>query len=164
MKFAFPDSSEALIRAVKDYRRRADRPGPVASLMRRLAALRVRYWSMVTSSDVLVGARLGQRLKLPHPNGVVIHQECEIGDDCMIMQQVTIGITNNGGPPRIGSRVYIGAGAKVLGPIVIGDGAAIGANAVVLKDVPAGYTATGVPAVNRASGRVTNSMPIDGAG
>ena len=83
---------------------------------------------------------------LPHPNGVIVHARAVIGDDCLIMQQVTIGQLSDIDAPVIGSRVYIGAGAKILGKVVIGDGARIGANAVVLCDVRANWTAVGIPA------------------
>ncbi len=83
---------------------------------------------------------------LPHPNGVVIHNDAEIGPNCLIFQQVTLG-ARRGRVPRIGGHVDIGAGAKLLGGIVVGDDALIGANAVVLDDVPAGATVAGIPAV-----------------
>ena len=82
---------------------------------------------------------------LPHPNGIVIHPEAEIGPNCLLFQQVTIG-ANDRGVPTIGGHVDIGAGAKILGPVTIGRHARIGANAVVLNDVPDGATAVGVPA------------------
>ena len=92
---------------------------------------------------------------LPHPNGVVIHPAVRIGPNCMIFQQVTLGV---GGPldgaPQVGGHVDIGAGAKLLGGIVIGDHARIGANAVVLDHVPADCTAVGIPA--RVVGRPVN--------
>jgi serine O-acetyltransferase len=79
--------------------------------------------------------------------GIVIHNDAVIGDRVHIDQHVTIG--GNGtrwGTPVIEADVYIGAGAKVLGPIVVGRGAVVGANAVVIRDVPAGAVAAGVPA------------------
>jgi len=79
--------------------------------------------------------------------GVVIHRRSVIGENCEISHQVTIG--GRGGfheVPVIGNDVFIGAGAKVLGPITVGDGATIGANAVVLTDVPAHSVAVGIPA------------------
>lgn len=82
---------------------------------------------------------------LPHPNGIVIHKDAVIGPNCLIFQQVTIG-TNGKGVPHIGGHVDIGAGARIIGPITIGDHARIGANAVVTHDVPSGRTAVGVPA------------------
>jgi serine O-acetyltransferase len=104
------------------------------------------FWSIITQSDIGLEANLGRGLMLPHPNGVVIHEDASIGDDCMIMQQVTVGMIGDGEVPRIGNRVYIGAGAKVIGNVIVGDGARIGANAVVLSDVPPDCTAVGVPA------------------
>jgi serine O-acetyltransferase len=69
-----------------------------------------------------------------------------IGTDCLLSQQVTIGYTDKGGPPTLGDRVRIGAGALVLGPIHVGDDAVVGAGAVVVGDVPAGAVVAGVPA------------------
>ncbi|NOU42967.1 MAG: serine acetyltransferase [Methyloglobulus sp.] len=84
--------------------------------------------------------------------GIVIHGLSVIGDDCMIRQGVTIGNRHVDKPleaPILGSRVNVGAGAKILGKIVIGDDVDIGANAVVIKDVPTNHIAVGVPAVNK---------------
>jgi serine O-acetyltransferase len=103
-------------------------------------------WSIVTQSDIGLEATIGGGLILPHPNGVVIHEDARIGEDCMIMQQVTVGMIGDGDVPTIGNRVYIGAGAKIIGKVVVGDGARIGANAVVVSDVPSNCTAVGVPA------------------
>lgn len=93
-------------------------------------------------------SKIGKRLCLPHGgNGIIISSKAEIGDDVIIYQQVTIGTRETGGKaPVIGNNVFIGAGAKILGEIKIGDGSKIGANAVVLKDVPPNATAVGVPA------------------
>ena len=142
----FIDSTAALIKSTRDFRRHSIENGFGSTLLRKIARFRQRFWSVITHSDIVPGADLGEGLKLPHPNGVVIHQDAIIGRNSMIMQQVTIGITANGGPPTIGSDVYIGAGAKILGKINIGDGARIGANAVVLCDVPPHTTAVGAPA------------------
>lgn len=91
---------------------------------------------------------IGDNLKIVHGgNGVIISSQAVIGNNVTIYHQVTIGVINNKvGAPIIGDNVFIGAGAKILGPITIGTGASIGANAVVLKDVPAGATAVGIPA------------------
>jgi len=115
-------------------------------MMRKLVRVKYEVLTKITGADIGIEAKLGCNLKLPHPVGIVIHRDTVIGDDCMVMQQVTLGTLAQGGGPKIGSRVYIGAGAKVLGPIVIGDDAKVGANAVVLIDVPPGATAVGVPA------------------
>ena len=84
---------------------------------------------------------------MPHPNGIVIHPEAEIGPNCLIFQQVTIGAGLKPGLPIIEGHVDIGAGAKIIGNIRIGAHARIGANAVVLHDVPSGATAVGIPAI-----------------
>ena len=93
--------------------------------------------------------RLGRRVMIHHQSGIVINGYCEIGDDCVIRQNVTMGIRSvqeKTGAPILGKGVDVGAGAVLLGAITIGDGAQIGANAVVLSDVPAGAVAVGVPA------------------
>ena len=84
-------------------------------------------------------------MRLPHPNGIVIHPDVSLGPNCLIFQQVTIG-ANFRGTPVVGANVDFGAGAKVLGPIVIGDHAMIGANSVVLRDVAPGTIVAGIPA------------------
>ncbi len=91
---------------------------------------------------------LGRRVIFEHQSGIVIHGDCSIGDDCTIRQGVTLGIRTRAtsyAVPKLGNRVEVGAGAKILGNVTIGDDANIGANAVVLIDVPAGRTAVGVP-------------------
>ena len=114
-------------------------------LLRRLAVLRHRFWSIVTGAEIPLNCRISGGLMIPHPNGIVIHPDSEIGPNCFILQQVTLA-SNPGGAPRLGGNVLVGSGAKLLGDISIGDNARIGANAVVLQDVPAGATAVGVPA------------------
>ena len=138
--------SESLIASIRKYQRYRERSSTLAVLMCKIARLKHIFWSVVTASDIDPAATLGQGLRLPHPSGVVIHRDVIIGSGCMIMQQVTIGQTADPRVPVIGANVYIGAGAKILGPINIGDGVRIGANAVVLDDVPAHCTAVGIPA------------------
>ena len=94
-------------------------------------------------------ATIGRRLVIEHQHGIVIHGNVRMGDDCIIRQGVTLGNKTMARPldaPRLGNRVNVGAGAKVLGAVSVGDDAQIGANAVVVKDVPAGATAVGIPA------------------
>jgi len=96
-----------------------------------------------------VSAKIGHRLVIEHSGGIVVHGQAALGDDCIIRQGVTIGNKRLDKPmeaPQIGNRVNIGAGAKILGPVHIGDDVEIGANAVVITDVPAGALAVGVPA------------------
>ena len=94
-------------------------------------------------------AQLGRRVIIEHQSCIVIHGDCVIGDDCIIRQGVTMGNRYLDRPfdaPKLGKRVNVGAGAKLFGNITIGDDVSIGANAVVLTDIPAGKTAVGIPA------------------
>ena len=95
--------------------------------------------------EIFVGANIGGGLYIAHPSGTVIAVEA-MGENCSIIAGVTIGMRNKWAFPRIGNNVFIGAGARVLGGIDVGDGAVIGANAVVIHDVPAGATVVGIPA------------------
>ena len=106
----------------------------------------------VTGVEIHPGAQIGRRFFIDHGMGVVIGETAEVGDDVMLYHGVTLGgrtLKRVKRHPTVGNRVTMGAGARVLGPVVIGDGAQIGANSVVVKDVPAGAVATGVPAVIR---------------
>jgi serine O-acetyltransferase len=94
-------------------------------------------------------ARIGRRLVIEHQSGIVVHGATVMGDDCIIRQGCTLGLRSLAdldAAPVIGNRVSLGAGSVVLGRVTIGDDAAIGANAVVLADVPARAIAVGVPA------------------
>jgi serine O-acetyltransferase len=97
-------------------------------------------------------ANIGRRLVIEHFGLIIIHGGSVIGDDCSIRQGVTIGNRQHNAPldaPKLGSRVHVGAGAKLLGNITVGDDVDIGANAVVIHDVPANHIAVGVPAKNK---------------
>lgn len=103
----------------------------------------------LTGIEIHPGATIGRRFFIDHGMGVVIGETAEIGDDCTLYHGVTLGGTSwNKGKrhPTLSNGVVVGAGAKILGPIVIGEGAKIGSNAVVVKDVPPGATAIGIPA------------------
>lgn len=103
----------------------------------------------LTGIEIHPGATIGRRFFIDHGMGVVIGETAEIGDDVTLYHGVTLGGTSwkeGKRHPTLGNGVVIGAGAKVLGPITIGDGAKIGSNAVVVKNVPAGATAAGIPA------------------
>jgi len=104
---------------------------------------------MLTGIEIHPGARIGRRLVIDHGDGVVIGETAELGDDILIYHQVTLGGTSlvaGKRHPTVGNGVILGAGAKVLGPILVGAGARVGANAVVVSDVPAGATVVGIPA------------------
>jgi serine O-acetyltransferase len=137
-----PKRSVGLLLAIRAYQRPGN--GIIDRARRKLNVIRHMAWSIISGADIPINTRIGGGLLLPHPNGVVIHPDCEIGPNCLIFQQVTLG--NRNGVPKIGGHVDIGAGAKILGDIHIGDHARIGANAVVLIDVPSGATAVGNPA------------------
>jgi len=103
----------------------------------------------LTGIEIHPAAKLGRRLVIDHGMGVVIGETAEIGDDCYIYHQVTLGVARTMGGkrhPTIGNNVIIGTGAKVLGPIVVGDNARIGSNAVVVDPVPPDTTVVGIPA------------------
>jgi serine O-acetyltransferase len=138
--------SRRLLRSIAAYQFHARQSGALHAVLRRLARLRHLFWSIVTASDIDPLCRIGSGLMLPHPNGVIFHGNAVIGDNCMIMQQVTVGMIGDGEYPVVGDNVYIGAGAKILGRVRVGSGSRIGAMAVVLEDVPEGCTAVGIPA------------------
>ena len=104
----------------------------------------------LTGIEIHPGAKIGQRVFFDHAMGVVVGETAEIGDGCTIYQGVTLGGTSlyKGAKrhPTLGRDVVVSAGAKVLGGFLVGDGAKIGSNAVVIKPVPAGATAVGIPA------------------
>ena len=105
-----------------------------------------------TGIEIHPGATIGRRFFIDHGMGIVIGETTEIGDDVMLYHGVTLGgqdLTKTKRHPTLGNNITVGAGAKVLGPITIGDGSAIGANAVVTKDVPPCHIAVGIPAKNR---------------
>ena len=102
-----------------------------------------------TGIEIHPGAKIGKRLVIDHGMGIVIGETAEIGDDCLIYHGVTLGGTGKDTGkrhPTIGNNVLIGAGAKVLGPILVGDNSRIAANSVVLKEIPEDSTAVGIPA------------------
>ncbi len=113
-----------------------------------LAQAIARLSRFLTGIEIHPGARIGRRFFIDHGLGVVIGETAEVGDDCTLYQGVTLGGTSwqrEKRHPTLGNNVVVGAGAKVLGPITVGDGARIGSNSVVVKDVPAGATVVGIP-------------------
>ncbi len=113
-----------------------------------LARLISQITRFFTGVEIHPGAQIGSNLFIDHGMGIVIGETAEIGDNCTIYQGVTLGGTGKDKGkrhPTIGNNVLIGAGAKVLGPFKVGDNVQIGANAVVLKEIPADCTVTGIP-------------------
>src|SRR6478736_4152725 len=102
-----------------------------------------------TGIEIHPGATIGRRVFIDHGMGVVIGETAEIGDDCTLYHGVTLGgVSWNQGKrhPTLGKGVVVGAGAKILGPFTVGDGAKVGSNSVVVKAVPPGATVVGIPA------------------
>ena len=114
-----------------------------------LARLIMHFARIFTGIEIHPGAKIGSRFFIDHGMGVVIGETAIIGDDCTIYHGVTLGGTSwkqGKRHPTLKNRVVVGAGAKILGPITIENGAKIGSNAVVVKDIPANATAVGIPA------------------
>jgi serine O-acetyltransferase len=121
---------------------------------------------VVTGIELPCEVTLGRRFRIDHFGGIVISGDAVFGDDCVIRNGVTVGLKHTGhrGAPTLGNRVDVGAGAKILGPIRVGDDVLIGANAVVLINVPSNSIAVGVPAKvlprNRTVPEVTDGPVI----
>jgi len=135
-------------------------PGVHAVLMHRVAhrmwrrdwrfpARVLSWWArVVTNVDIHPGARIGQRLFIDHGAGVVVGETAEIGDDVTLYHGVALGGTSwspGKRHPTVSSGALVGAGAKILGPIIVGANAWVGANSVVMQDVPPGMTVVGIP-------------------
>lgn len=133
--------SRSLLASIRRYQRCAGRRTPWHALLKRIAVLQHRFWSVVTGAEIPLITDIGGGLLIPHPNGIVIHPASRIGPNCLLFQQVTLA-----GGPTLGGHVDIGAGGKIIGTITIGDHAVVGANAVVIEDVPPGETVVGIPA------------------
>lgn len=107
-----------------------------------------RVVEVMTGISLPANAAIGKGLRIHHFGGIFFHSDVIIGEGCTIYQGVTLGDLGGwGGVPQVGNRVIIGAGAKLVGPIYVGDDCLIGANAVVRTSVPSGSIAVGVPAV-----------------
>ena len=120
--------------------------GPATKPLARILSQLARFF---TGVEIHPAAKIGRRFFIDHGMGVVIGETAEIGDDVLMYHQVTLGGRSRGRfkrHPTIGSNVLLGAGAKIIGPITIGDGTKIGANALVVKDVPPNSVVTGIPA------------------
>jgi serine O-acetyltransferase len=117
-------------------------------ILKLLCAIGQTIIEILTGVELPNRAEIGGGLFMPHANGIIIHIDAKIGAYCNISQQVTVGVGGDDpwGAPTIGDRVFLGPGAKVFGPITIGNDVAIGANAVVMKDLPNQVVAVGIPA------------------
>lgn len=113
-----------------------------------LARLTSQLSRFFTGIEIHPGAKIGKRLFIDHGSGVVIGETTEIGDDCTIFQGVTLGGTgkeHGKRHPTLGNNISVGSGARILGPVHIGDNSKIAANAVILNDVPNDCTVVGIP-------------------
>jgi serine O-acetyltransferase len=113
-----------------------------------LARVLSQFGRWLTGIEIHPGARIGDRFFIDHGMGVVIGETAEIGDDVTLYHGVTLGGTTwhkGKRHPTVGNNVVVGAGAKILGPITIGENARVGSNSVVVKDVPSGATVVGIP-------------------
>jgi serine O-acetyltransferase len=122
------------------------------TVLRGPARILSQFARFLTGIEIHPGATIGRRFFIDHGMGVVIGETAQIGDDVMLYHGVTLGgrsLQQGKRHPTLGNRVTVGAGAKVLGPLHIGDDSAVGANAVVTQDVPSDSIATGIPAVVR---------------
>ncbi len=120
--------------------------GPLGKPLARILSQLSRFF---TGIEIHPGAVIGRRFFIDHGMGVVIGETAEVGDDVLMYHQVTLGGRSRGRfkrHPTIGNHVLLGAGAKIIGPITIGDGTKVGSNALVVKDVPPNSVVTGIPA------------------
>lgn len=122
---------------------------PIISLILKLIAfLLFKLMEILTGISLPASAQIGKGFYVGHFGGIILHSDVKIGENCSIGPGVLIGTRGGGrkGTPVIGDHVYIGVGAKVLGNIKVGNNVKIGANAVVLEDIPDGFTVVGIPA------------------
>lgn len=137
----FWDPGYKLLRAVRRYQKAKDRGGILGKAVSKYWVIVHRFWSVITQSEIHLGSQIEGGLRLPHPTGIIIHEDARIGPNCQIFHQATVtsGVV-------MGGHVDLGTGAKIIGPLTIGDHAEVGANSVVTKDVEPNAVVAGVPA------------------
>lgn len=143
---SFWDPSRKLLCSIRLYQKWHEKKGLIPMIFCKIYVFRHRFWSVVSGADIPLNCKIGGGLSIPHPNGIVIHPNVEIGVNCLIHQQVTIGTKRDGGLPKIKGNVDIGAGAKILGQITLHEHCLVGANAVVTHDVQCYEVVVGIPA------------------
>jgi serine O-acetyltransferase len=151
----FWDPGRKLIRAVRKYQAAQKRGTYISVLAKKYWVLNHMFWSFVTQSEIHLNCHIDGGLLLPHPTGIIIHPDSKIGPNCLIFQQVTLA-----GEVELRGHCDIGAGAKIIGPIKIGQHVQVGANAVVTRDVPDHCVVAGVPAqiISRAQILASDEM------
>ncbi len=137
----FWDPSRKLLKSIRNYQSLKNKGGVLSKILMKTCVIRHRFWSVVCGAEIDLNCQIGGGLLLPHPHGIVIHPDSTIGPNCLIFQQVTLA-----GKVDLGYHVDLGAGAKVLGPLTIGDNVQVGANAVVTKPIESDLTVAGIPA------------------
>jgi len=142
---SFWEPNKQLLSSLRKYQKYRNKGTQFSKLISKIYVLKHRFWSIVTGADIPLSCLLGGGLLIPHPNGIVIHPKAKIGVNCLIFQQVTIGSIDEK-VPTIGGHVDIGAGAKIIGNVTLGNDVKIGANSVVMDNVPDNCTAVGIPA------------------
>lgn len=128
------------------------------------ARILAQFTRFLTGIEIHPAAKIGRRFFIDHGMGVVIGETAQVGDDVMLYHGVTLGgrsLEATKRHPTLGDRVTVGAGAKILGPVVIGNDSAIGANAVVTRDVPADSIAVGIPATVRSRTKSQHEDLVD---
>ena len=120
----------------------------ISHILKLIAFLLFKWMEIITGISLPASAQIGKGFYVGHFGGIILHSDVKMGENCSVGPGVVVGTRGGGnrGTPVIGNNVYIGVGAKILGPIKIGDNAKIGANAVVLDDVPDNATVVGIPA------------------
>lgn len=121
----------------------------IRQILKIFCAIWQKLIEILTGCEFPNRAEIGKGLFMPHAVGITIHIDAKLGENCNLSQHVTIGVGGRGenrGTPQLGNRVYVGPGACIFGAITIGNNVAIGANAVVTKDLPDNAVAVGVPA------------------
>ncbi|MFY8349604.1 serine O-acetyltransferase [Pseudoalteromonas sp. SSM20] len=141
----FWDPSRRLLKSIRKYQS-LDKSRFTGKILSKYWVVSHRFWSIVTGAEISLNCQIGGGLLLPHPNGIVIHPNAKIGVNCLIFQQVTLAGAENGTAPVLEGHVDIGAGAKILGNVVLGQHSRVGANAVVTKNVKENATVVGIPA------------------
>lgn len=137
----FWDPGRKLLRAIRKYQAAKQINTIFADLVAKYWAMNHWFWSLVTQSEIHLNCNIAGGLLLPHPTGIIIHPDSQIGPNCLIFHQVTLI-----GAVKLDGHCDIGAGAKILGPVRLGQHVQVGANAVVLQDVADGSIVVGVPA------------------
>jgi serine O-acetyltransferase len=147
----FWDPGRKLLRAIRHYQAAKQRGTLLSLLVSRFWAFEHWFWSLVTQCEIHLNCQIGGGLMLPHPNGIVIHPASRIGPNCLIFHQVTFA-----GPVEVEGHCDFGAGCRVIGPLRIGQHVQVGANAVVIEDVPECSIVVGIPARVVRSIHLTN--------